>query len=96
MNELLEKGGHALRIGDLETAEILFSFAISKYPNHAITYLLRAKTYQEQGKLHLALADIEKAYDLEPNNNEISVLKGRIKEMIHMTEAFLNTDFPDE
>lgn len=88
MDKDMERGQHALRTGDLETAHKHFDRAIKRNPRNAEAYLYRAKAYQEQGELQLALSDLEKASEFEPENNDIAVLKERVKELISITKPF--------
>ena len=77
---LLGQARSSLELGQWETAETAASGSIERAPGLADGWRLRGLARLERGELDAAWQDMEAARDIEPENIEILVLRGRINE----------------
>lgn len=77
---LLGLARSSLELGQWEAAETAASGSIERAPGLADGWRLRGLARLERGELDAAWQDMEAARDIEPENIEILVLRGRINE----------------
>ncbi|MAK62969.1 MAG: hypothetical protein CMK09_18525 [Ponticaulis sp.] len=71
---------------DWERAEADLDISISNQPGDLAAYMLRATARSEQGRYDAALQDIDQAMAIEPENIDVLVLRGDIREAKRLSE----------
>lgn len=77
-----EEGLARRRANDVEGAVQSFTWAIQNMPDFALAHVARSSAYLAQGKLRLALADVERALELAPDNASAHALRGEILRLL--------------
>jgi protein O-mannosyl-transferase len=67
----------------------LWTDVIGKYPRAGLAYTNRAKTYKERGEYEPAMADLERALFLNPNDAGALVNRGNLFYLMHNRERAL-------
>ncbi len=76
------RGMQAFSLQDYKTAQTHLEFATSALPDFAPAFLGLALTYEKTGQLDLALAAVDKALVLDPNDFAAQQTRGRIQAAI--------------
>lgn len=84
---LLGQAQTSLALGRWEAAEIAATTSIEQAPGVAEGWRLRALARLESGDLDAAWQDMETAREIEPENIETLVLRGRINETRRLTRS---------
>jgi len=80
LDALLGQAQSALALGEWRLAETAASATIAQTPDLAEAWRLRAAARLESGALDTAWQDMETARQIEPDNIDILVLRGRVNE----------------
>jgi tetratricopeptide (TPR) repeat protein len=67
----------------------LWTDVIGKYPRAGLAYTNRAKTFKERGEYEPAMADLERALSLNPNDAGALVNRGNLFYLMHNRERAL-------
>ena len=88
----VNRGILSYNLGDFEAAIADFSVAISRESDNAERYWMRASAYDDAGRPHMAIPDLDRALELEPTLVRAHFSRGIVNGNLENYEAAL-TDY---